>query len=197
MTMLADGSYAFTPDRGGDTVSVFSLDPFELVVTAPLERLGEEPLQPFMATVSPRGDMLFVENARDNSVSAIDVRDPARPVEVRRFLVADGLLAEGAITDEFSPDGRYNCIICRGASALTVVDVDRLEIIGQVPFPEGSNPLAGTFTPAGNRMFVPLPGRDAVAVVSVPPSRSRPWSPWPRARAARCTSRTRRRSNRA
>jgi hypothetical protein len=168
MTMLADGSYAFTPDRGGETISVFSLDPFELVVTAPLERLGEEPLQPFMATVSPRGDMLFVENARDRSVSAIDVRDPAHPVEARRFLVADGLLAEGAITDEFTPDGRYNCIICRNASALTVVDIDRLEIIGQVPFPEGSNPIAGTFTPEGNRMFVPLPGRDAVAVVAVP-----------------------------
>jgi len=28
--------------------------------------------------------------------------------------------------------------------------------------------LGGTFLPTGERLFVPLPGRDAVAVVSVP-----------------------------
>ncbi|MSO88936.1 MAG: hypothetical protein EXQ89_03050 [Rhodospirillaceae bacterium] len=34
--------------------------------------------------------------------------------------------------------------------------------------PENSAPVAGVFTPRGDRMFVPLPGRDAVAVVAVP-----------------------------
>ena len=168
MTMLADGSLCFTPDREGDTVSVFRIDPFELVATLPVESMTAEPLEPFMATVSPRGDYLFVENAQgDGSESIIDISNPAQPVEVKRLTQADGL-GLGAITDEFTPDGRYCVIICRGSNELTVVDVDRLEVRGSVPLPEGSNPVAGTFMPEGDRMFLPLPGRDAVAVISVP-----------------------------
>jgi hypothetical protein len=168
MTMLQDGSYCFTPDRGGDTVSVFAVEPFAHAASVPLERLGEEPLEPYMATVSPRGDFLFVENARgDGSESILDVRDPTQPTEVARLTQADGL-GLGAITSEFTPDGQFNCIICRNSSDLTVVNVDQLAVVGRVAFPEGSNPVAGTFTPSGDRFFVPLPGRDAVAVVSVP-----------------------------
>jgi DNA-binding beta-propeller fold protein YncE len=168
MTMLQDGSYCFTPDRGGDTVSVLAVGPFAHVASVPLERLGDEPLEPYMATVSPRGDFLFVENARgDGSESILDVRDPTQPTEVARLTQADGL-GLGAITSDFTPDGQFNCIICRDSSDLTVVNVDQLAVVGRVAFPEGSNPIAGTFTPSGDRFFVPLPGRDAVGVVSVP-----------------------------
>ena len=168
MTILADGSMCFTPDRGGETVSVFGIDPFRHVVTVPLERMGEESLEPYMATVSPRADLLFVENARGTgSESIMDVRNPERPVEIRRLTQADGL-GVNPLTSEFTPDGRYNLIICRNSSELTIVDCDSIEVVGSVAFPDESNPIAGTFTPEGNRMFVPLPGRDSVAVVAVP-----------------------------
>ena len=168
MTMLADGSFAFTPDRLGETVSVFSLDPLERVATLPLERLGEEPLEPFMATASPRGDVLFVENARgDGSESIIDISNPNSPAEVRRFTQADGL-GTNPLTSEISPDGRFGLTINRGSNTLTVIDIDRLEITGTVTLPDESTPLGGTFLPSGERFFVPVPGRDAVAVVSVP-----------------------------
>lgn len=168
MTILADGSYAFTPDRLGETVSVFSVNPLAKVATLPLERRGEEPLEPFMATVSPRGDYLLVENARGmGSESIVDVRDPMQPREVARFDQAAGLGAN-PVTSEITPDGRFGVVICRGSSELAVIDLDSLSIRGRVALPEGSNPIAGTFTPEGNRLFVPLPGRDAVAVVAVP-----------------------------
>ena len=168
MTILADGSHAFTPDRWGETVSAFQIDPLQRVSTLPLERLGEEPLEPYMATVSPRGDVLFVENARgDGSESVIDVSTPSQMVELRRFDQSDGL-GTTPLTSEISPDGRFGVVINRTSADLTIIDIDRLEITGSVPLPEGATPLAGTFLPSGERLFVPMPGRDAVAVVSVP-----------------------------
>jgi DNA-binding beta-propeller fold protein YncE len=168
MTILADGSYAFTPDRLGETVSVFRVNPLTKVATVPLERLGEAPLEPYMATVSPRGDYLLVENARKpGSESILDVRDPEHPAEVLRLNQADGL-GDTPITSEITPDGRFGVVICRGSSELTVIDLDALAVHGRVALPEKSNPITGAFTPEGDRFFVPLPGRDAVAVVSVP-----------------------------
>jgi len=168
MTMLADGKYAFTPDRLGGTVSVFSIDPFERVATLPLEQLGDEALEPFMATVSPRGDKLLVENARgDGSESVIDVSNPLNPVEIARFAQSDGL-GVNPLTSEISPDGRWGVVICRSANSLSIIDMDQVAITGSVALKDESVPLGGTFIPTGERLFVPLPGRDAVAVVSVP-----------------------------
>ena len=124
MTSLADGSYAFTPDRLGETVSVFSVDPLAKVATLAMERRGEEPLEPFMATVSPRGDYLLVENARGaGSESIIDVRDPNSPREAVRFAQDDGL-GTNPLTSEITPDGRFGLVICRGSSDVTVIDLD-------------------------------------------------------------------------
>ena len=168
MTMLADGKYAFTPDRLGGTVSVFSIDPFERVVSLPLEQLGDDPLEPFMATVSPRGDILLVENARgDGSESVIDVSNPLAPMEIARFAQSDGL-GVNPLTSEISPDGRWGVVMCRRANALSIIDMDQVAITGSVALEDESAPLGGTFIPTGERLFVPLPGRDAVAVVSVP-----------------------------
>ncbi len=173
LTIDADGRYAYAPDRGGDTVTVIELESFERVATLPLERFGAAPLEPYMATMSPRGDYLYVENAPveggpdAGSESIIDVRDPRAPVEVMRFTQEDGL-GEGPITSEFTWDGRYGVVICRDSSELTVIDNDLLEIVRSIQLPEGSNPLTGTFDASGERFFVALPGRDAVAVVSVP-----------------------------
>ena len=168
MTITADGKYAFTPDRMGETVSTFQVDPLKKVATTPVERRGTMPLQPFMNTVSPRGDYLFVENARgDGSESVFDISNPLHPVEVVRWDQSNGL-GTNPLTDEFTPDGRFNLIMNRGSSDLTVVDVDHLKIQGRIALPDGSNPMTGVFIPEGTRFFVPLPGRDAVAVIAVP-----------------------------
>ena len=83
------------------------------------------------------------------------------------MLQADGL-AVNPLTSEISPDGRWGVVMCRSANALTIIDLDRVEITGTVALEEDSAPLGGTFLPSGDRLFVPLPGRDAVAVISVP-----------------------------
>ncbi len=168
ITVEPNGAYAFAPDRGGETVSVLRLEPFQRVARLALRPLRGAPrVEPFMATVSPRGDLLFVENATENSEAILDVREPERPVEVMRLFQADGL-GDGPITSEFTPDGRFGLVICRNSDEVSVVDTATLAVAARVRFPERSRPLTGAFTPAGDRFFVPLPGRDAVAVVRVP-----------------------------
>ena len=175
MTILADGRYAYAPDRGGDTLSVLSVDPFERIAMVPVEAQGDAPLEPYMATVSPAGDVLLVENAivrggsDTGSESIFDVTDAERPEEVAR-LTPDAGLGVGPLTSEITEDGRWGIVICRDSSELSILDLPNRSFARSVPFPEGSNPLTGTFSQGtrGETFFVPLPGRDAVAAVSVP-----------------------------
>jgi DNA-binding beta-propeller fold protein YncE len=175
MTLTADGAFAYAPDRGGDTITTVRLDPFERASVTPVESFDGAPLEPYMATVSPTSNVLLVENAiveggsTTGSESIFDLSDPANPVEVARLSREDGL-GVGPITSEITLDGRFGLVICRDSSELSVVDTESFEVTHRVAFPQGSNPLTGTFVYGGegDRFFVPLPGRDAVAVVSVP-----------------------------
>lgn len=175
MTMTPDGRYAYAPDRGGDTLTTLRLDTFERASQIRVESRSGAPLEPYMATASPTGNVLLVENAvvrggsKTGSESVFDLSDPARPVEVARLGAGEGLGA-GPITSGISLDGRYGLVICRDASAVSVIDLERLSVVETVAFPAGSNPLTGTFTfdGRGETFFVPLPGRDAVAAIKVP-----------------------------
>ena len=175
ITLTSDGAYAYAPDRGGDTLTTVRLDSFERASVTPVESLDGAPVEPYMATVSPTGNVLFVENAiveggsAHGSESIFDLADPANPVEVARLSPEEGL-GSGPITSEITLDGRYGLVICRNSSELSVVDAESYEVVKAVKFPEESNPLTGTFVfgTQGEHFFVPLPGRDAVAVVSVP-----------------------------
>ncbi|MDZ7802235.1 MAG: beta-propeller fold lactonase family protein [Trueperaceae bacterium] len=175
MTMTRDGRYAYVPDRGGDTLSVLRIDPFERIAVIPMESFTGAPLEPYMATVSPDGHYLLVENAKveggseTGSESVFDLSDPENPVEVARLTPEDGL-GVGPITSEFTPDGRYGIVICRDSSELSIIELKTASVVQSVTFPEGSNPITGTFAyrPSAETFFVPLPGRDAVAAVTLP-----------------------------
>jgi len=175
ITVSADGRYAYAPDRGGDTVTTIDLEDFSIASTVPLEQLTPGPLQPYMCTVSPTGRVLLVENAivkdasQTGSESILDLSAPDKPVEVARLSVDDGL-GRGPMTSEFTADGRYGIVICRDSSELSIINTGSHKVVGNVSFPDGSNPLTGTFAYAdhGDTFFVPLPGRDAVAAVKTP-----------------------------
>ena len=176
ITIHPSGAYAYAPDRGGDTLTVLALDPFRIVATIPVESDGEAPLEPYMATASPSGDALLVENAvvdggsSTGSESLFDLSDPARPVEVARFQREDGLGA-APLTSEITPDGRFGLVVCRDSSEVTAIDLRERQVAASVRLPNGSSPFTGTLvfgSGGGDRFFVPLPGRDAVAVVTVP-----------------------------
>jgi len=182
VTVRSTGDFAYLPDRGRDTVTTVDIGAFRVASQVGVERTsGRGPLEPYMATVSPTGNVLFVENAvvpggsATGSESIFDVSDPTRPREVARLSVSDGL-GHMPLTSEITPDGRYGMVICRASDEVSVVDTQALEVVAKVPFPSGSQPVAGTFLyggDAGSTMFVPLPGRDAVAAIEVPGFRVR------------------------
>jgi len=176
VTIDADGGYAYAPDRGNDTLVVIDLAAFQVASRVKVgARAGSGPAQPYMATVSPSGNVLFVENvvvpgvSPTGSESVYELSDPARPQEAARLTAADGL-GHRPLTSEITPDGRYGMVICRDSSEVSVIDTERLAVAATVSFPDGSNPVTGTFRygESGHRLFVPLPGRDALAVVAVP-----------------------------
>lgn len=175
VTISADGRYAYAPDRGGDTLTALRLDTLEQASRVRVESDTDAPLEPYMATVSPTGNVLFVENAvvqggsQTGSESVFDLSDPAKPAEVARLSAEDGL-GVGPIASEFTLDGRYGLVICRDSSELSVIDTRSLTVVESLQFPDGSNPIAGTFVfdGEGETFFMPLPGRDAVAAVKVP-----------------------------
>lgn len=175
MTMTPGGRYGYAPDRGGDTLTTFHLDSFKQASRIQVKSNTGAPLEPYMATASPSGNVLFVENAivpggsPTGSESIFDLSEPDRPVEVARLSARDGL-GVGPITSGVSLDGRYGLVICRDSSELSVIDTRSLSVVETIKFPDGSNPLTGTFAfdGEGETFFVPLPGRDAVAAVRVP-----------------------------
>ncbi len=168
ITLSPDGRFAYAPDRGTDTFSVLDVERFEVVATVPVPPLvGEPPIEPFMATASPDGRYVFVENIEGRgTVSVFDVRDPTKPKEVHRFTQDDGL-GERPITDEFTYDGAINFIINRDTGDLSVVDVERLEIVKRIPLVEGGNPVAGDLSLDGAKLYVPVHNANVVAVVGV------------------------------
>ncbi len=177
VTVRATGDYAYLPDRGRDTLTTVDIGALRVASRVQLARkAGDGPLEPYMATVSPTGNVLFVENAvvsggsPTGSESIFDLTDPAHPREVARLSTSDGL-GRMPLTSEITPDGRYGMVICRESDEVSVIDTQALKVVAKVPFPSGSHPVAGTFLyggDAGSTMFVPLPGRDAVAAIDVP-----------------------------
>jgi DNA-binding beta-propeller fold protein YncE len=165
MSVTPDGHYAFQPDRHSDAVSVLDIERFEIVAVEKVEPLAAERPDPFMGTVSFDGRIAFIENTEgEGSESIWDLRDRRRPVEVARLTSGDGL-GRGPITSEFRRDGRYGFVICRESSSVTVIDPRARRVVTDIALPEGAHPIAGAVTADGSRLYVPLPGRDAVAVI--------------------------------
>jgi YVTN family beta-propeller protein len=177
VTVRKTGDYAYLPDRGRDTLTTVAVGAFRAASRVRLGRKGGSgALEPYMATVSPTGNVLFVENAvvaggsPTGSESIFDLADPSRPREVARLSTSDGL-GRMPLTSEITPDGRYGMVICRASDEVSVIDTRALKVVAKVAFPSGSRPVAGTFLygdDAVSTMFVPLPGRDAVAAIDVP-----------------------------
>ncbi|BAS29174.1 hypothetical protein LIP_3362 [Limnochorda pilosa] len=167
VTVERSGRYAYTPDRRSDAVSVLDLDAFRVIRTVSVEPLVGNRPDPFMATVSPDGRWLLVENTEGGGTESIfALQDPTDPREVVRLTAEDGL-GRNPLTSEFRPDGRFGYVICRDSNELTVIDLEALEVAGSVRFPAGSNPVSGAVSTNGTRLYVPLPGRDAVAIVDL------------------------------
>lgn len=171
MSMGPEGNYGYVPDVVNDTLSVVSVDPFEVVTKVPVEPVGDGNSLPFMGTVSFGGDILLTENGegelgpegdRPGSESIWDLSDPENPEELARITRDDGL-PSAAITSEIGPDGAFAYLFTPGAGTVTVLDIENREIASQIDV--GGVTLAGTWEPNREKLYVPVQSEDEVAVI--------------------------------
>lgn len=164
VTIHPDGQYAYVPDLFGDTLTVVTIDPFEIGTQVDVEPVGDGPARPWMATASPDGRTLLVEHSEGEAgtESVWDVSDPAAPEETVRLTAADGL-GRRPLTSEIGPDSEIGYVFTPGSNDVTVVDLadgtvtDRLDL--------GGSAFVGTWNPSRTKLYVPVQTADEVAVI--------------------------------
>jgi len=159
-----DGAYAYVPDLFGDTLTVLSVDPFEIATQIPVEPVGDGPARPWMATVAPDGETMLVEhNEGANGTESIwDCSDPANPTE-RVRLTADDNLGERPLTSEIGPDSETGYVFTPGSNDVSVVDLGSGSVTDRLDL--GGSAFVGTWDPARTTLYVPVQTNDEVAVI--------------------------------
>jgi YVTN family beta-propeller protein len=163
VTIHPDGEYAYVPDLFGDTLTVLSIDPFEIETQIDAEGVVADAAAPWMATIAPDGETMLVEhNEGEGTESIWDCSDPTNPTERTRLTTDDGL-GRGALTSEIGPDSETGYVFTPGSNDLSVIDLaagtvtDRLDL--------GGSAFVGTWNPAKTKLYVPVQTNDEVAVI--------------------------------
>jgi DNA-binding beta-propeller fold protein YncE len=164
VTIHPDGGYAYVPDLYGDTLTVLSIDPFEIETRVDVEPAGDGPASPWMGTVSPDGETLLVEhNEGDTGTESIwDVTDPTAPEETTR-LTADDDLGARPLTSEIGPDSETGYVFTPGSNDATVVDLTDGTVTDHLDL--GGSAFVGTWNPARTKLYVPVQTNGEVTVI--------------------------------
>ncbi|WP_042661807.1 YncE family protein [Haloferax sp. ATB1] len=164
ITIHPDGNYAYVPDLFGDTLTVLSIDPFEIVTQIDVEPVGDGPARPWMGTVAPDGRTLLVEHneANGGSESIWTLDDPAAPSEIRRLTVEDGF-GRRPLTSEIGPDSEIGYVFTPGSNDVTVVDLTDGTVTTRLDL--GGSAFVGTWDPSRTKLYVPVQTADEVAVI--------------------------------
>lgn len=170
MTIDLTGSFAYGVEVGTDTFAVIDIKSFTLLSRVPVPpvvaKAGEK-VRPFMATASRDGRFVFVENLEAGGTESIfDVRNPAKPVEIKRLTEKDGL-GKAPQSDEFTFDGKFNFIINRDSSTISVVELASLNIVNTIEVAPGGNPITGDFSNDGKKFYVSVQNKGIVVVIDV------------------------------
>ena len=159
-----DGAYAYVPDLFGDTLTVLSVDPFEIETQIEVDPVVGEAAAPWMATIAPDGKTMLVEhNEGDDGTESIwDVSDPATPTE-RARLTTDAGLGRGALTSEIGPAGETGYVFTPGSNDVSVIDLDGGRVTDRLDL--GGSAFVGTWNPAKTNLYVPIQTNNEVAVI--------------------------------
>jgi len=164
VTIHPDGEYAYVPDLYNDTLTVLSVDPFEITAQIDVNPVGTGPARPWMGTVAPDGETLLVEhNEGETGTESIwDLSDPAMPVERARLTADDGL-GSRPLTNEIDADSRTGYVFTPGSNDVTVIDLDEATVRTRLDL--GGSAFVGTWDPSHSKLYVPVQTNDEVAVV--------------------------------
>jgi len=164
VTIHPDGEYAYVPDLFGDTLTVLSVDPFEIVTQVDVAPVGEGPARPWMGTVAPDGQTLLVEHdeGETGTESIWDLSAPSEPRETARLTADDGL-GQRPLTSEIGPDSETGYVFTPGSNDVTVVDLAEGTVSTRLDV--GGSAFVGSWNPARTKLYVPVQTNDEVAVV--------------------------------
>jgi len=164
VTIHPDGEYAYVPDLFSDTLTVLSVDPFEIVTQIDVEPVGDGPARPWMGTVAPDGRTLLVEHNESNggSESIWTLDDPAAPSQTARLTAEDGL-GRRPLTSEIGPDSGIGYVFTPGSNDVTVVDLTNGTVTTRLDL--GGSAFVGTWDPSRTKLYVPVQTSDEVAVI--------------------------------
>ena len=164
ITVHPDGQYAYVPDLYGDTLTVLSIDPFEIETQIAVDPVDGGPSAPWMGTVSWDGDTLLVEhNEGETGTESIwDVSDPTNPTLSARLTADDGLGGR-PLTSEIGPDSTTGYVFTPGTDNVTVVDLEAGTVTDHLDL--GGSAFVGTWNPARTKLYVPVQTSDEVAVI--------------------------------
>lgn len=164
VTIHPDGRHAYVPDIFGDTLTVVTVDPFEIVTQIDVEPIDEGPARPWMATASPDGETLLVEHdeGEAGTESVWEITDPASPEETARLTTADGL-GRRPLTSEIGPASERGYVFTPGSNDVTVVDLVTETVIDRLDL--GGSAFVGTWNPARTKLYVPVQTDDEVVVI--------------------------------
>lgn len=164
VTIHPDGNFAYVPDLFGDTLTVLSVDPFEVVAQLDVAPVRDGPARPWMGTVAPDGRTLLVEHneAQGGSESLWTLDDPARPRMTARLTTDDGL-GRGPLTSEIGPDSETGYVFTPGSNDVTVVDLTTGAVTTRIDL--GGAAFVGSWNPARTKLYAPVQTTDEVAVI--------------------------------
>ncbi|WP_202594302.1 hypothetical protein [Halapricum salinum] len=164
VTIHPEGAYAYVPDLFGDTLTVLSIEPFEIVTQIDVEPVGDGPAAPWMGTAAPDGQTLLVEHneGETGTESVWDLSDPAAPTETARLTAADNL-GSRPLTSEIGPDSEIGYVFTPGSNDVTVVDLAEAAVTDRLDL--GGSAFVGTWNPARTKLYVPVQTSDEVAVI--------------------------------
>jgi DNA-binding beta-propeller fold protein YncE len=164
VTIHPAGEYAYVPDLFGDTLTVLSVEPFEIVTQIDVEPVGDGPARPWMGTVSPDGQTLLVEHneANGGSEGIRTLDDPAAPSETARLTAEDGP-GRRPLTSEIGPDSETVYAFTPGSNDVTVVDLTDGTVTTRLDL--GGSAFVGTWDPSRTKLYVPVQTADEVAVI--------------------------------
>jgi len=151
LTLSADGSLAYEPDRDQDTVSVVDWRNGKVLHTVAFPRGSK----PHMLTRSPDGRQLWVQEREAGRVAVIDTKSLERIASVK--------VGRRPATNEFSPDGRFTLTTHLGDRVVKVFDAASLREIATIPV--GKSPVNSVFRPDGRFVYVTNRGSGTVSVI--------------------------------
>ena len=148
-----DGRFAYTPERDGDTVTMFDTRTWEVVKSVNFAAGS----QPFMLRVSPDGKEVWVQTGKIDQNVVLSADDLST--------LATLPTGKGPVTNAWTPDDRYSVVTNSGDTFASVFDARTYKEVARLAVGQGGSNIG--FTRDGSTGFMSVTGANSVAVIDM------------------------------